>query len=282
MKRIFVSALVIVLALALSMTTACGNRDEEPEPMKIMLLPVEVLEEEIANEAEALKMEEDHDYAYWFLSRYWRLEANFEETFDVGKLIDNPGVIATYSFDIYAASAGDFDLDPTTGGDYHLIFDMQMLINTDELFANLFEEETGISIDGTGMGVSFDGSAHWESPSDALSTVQPIKQGWQGIIMDSAGVRVHPPVGTGLLCEAMEVDLEGDAYQFLIGSESGVGHTIIELYVLIDYNPTGISDDYDASQVVDVYINLSNGLGPGKDLWFEGPGMLFVDSTREN
>ena len=93
---------------------------------------------------------------------------------------------------------------------------------------------------------------------------------------------MRPPVGTGLLFEAMEVDLEGDSFQFLIGSHAGVSHTIIELYVLIDHNPTGISDDYDASQVVDIYINLNNGLGPGKDLWFEGSGMLFVDSTRED
>ena len=281
MKRIFISTLVIVIALALSMTTACGNRDEEPEPMRTMLLPGDMTEEEFDAELEGVEVQvDDHDYAWWFMSRYWKLWSSFEETIDVGKYLAKPGIWITYQFDINASSAGDFDIDPTTRGDYFLSFDMKMIGNSDEAVANYIENYYGIEGDATGLGVGFEFDAHWESPPDSLSVVQAIGPGWPGVIKTPKGARVQPPAGTGLLYEIMDIELEGYSSQAFLGTMFGEGHTTGALYVLIDHDPTGVSDDYDNHQVVDVYFCLHNGRGPGKDLWFQSEGLLSVDDTR--
>ena len=263
MKRFLAMGLVIVLALTLSLVTACGQK---AEPLTATALPV--------NEPEVIDadVEEDtyDDGTIWFDNRWWKIEAKHEETLEEGTEYGAPGMYNTYIFEISAANAGDFEVDPSLEGKYALTFDFKMIGESDEAFDNLLNEMTGLDLHGLGMGVNFEISSHWQSPQ-GLSMVQKIKPGWQGVLKKQNGTQVHPAEGSLLLFEDMNIVVAGDTDQAIIGSYFGEGETNVELYIIIPPgDPTDPLNEDD--QLVDVFVHMTE-----RDMWFNFDGVLFLD-----
>ena len=316
-------AVMMVLLFALSLLTACsvngggGNNGD--------IVPTNISESlpQTENTAPAADSGDvvDFDVDDWVFYHWWGLDADITQLvkysdFAGSQTLDMnmDGMYADISFKIRMEHYDNFEQTTSVDGEYILMIDSTITIDTDEAADRLLSGLLGEVLSGMELGISgelsgsyrsffsyvdndgnyrrpkFDDDGNYIKPDDqsdhpSTSFVLRVPENWPSLIKDTNGKTVLPVAGSYMLFENIKMEYTGFTSHALVGAfdEEVVYDLFIFVLIAPDAPGQGINVSNLNERDVKVYIDLHT--VNGNHIWIEGDGLFFLNEAffqREN